>query len=216
MIHICVPVLKRYDLLREMIKSCMASNRRPDAYYIIDNGQNGHKLMSAIHDLDIYAKIHTPKIRPYGIAESWNWFIKHVPEERIITNDDIIFGPNSIELLLASTTELVRSEFGFACFVIRNSCVEKLGYFDEAISPGYGYYEDEDYLQRLDGRGTREPSARSEEVQCGAHHHHSATIQAMSHPELLEHHRKFLIAQRNYAEKWGLQEAFGLSKSVAS
>jgi len=207
-INICVPVLKRYDLLRELVKSCRSSNTRPDHYYIIDNGQNRPALMKALGDFDITIKVHTPT-KPLGVAESWNWFLAKVPEERVIVNDDITFGPDSLDLLLASSADLVwAAGCGFSCFVLRDSCVEKLGTFDETISPGYGYYEDEDYLQRLDGRGTRAPSATSESVSAGVKHYKSATLEASRHTELLEHHRKFKIAQANYAKKWGLEEAF--------
>lgn len=208
MINICVPVLRRYDLLREMVRSCRASNVQPDNYYIIDNGKNKHKLLQALGDLDLSVKVHTPA-ESLGVAASWNWFIRHVSEERVIVNDDITFGPDSLELLLASKADLVWAKgCGFSCYVLRDACVAKLGLFDEAISPGYGYYEDEDYLQRLDGRGTRAPSAVAEEVKCGVLHHKSATLQAASHAELLEHHRKFKIAQGNYVKKWALEEAF--------
>ena len=209
MINICVPVLKRYDLLRELIKSCLASNVRPDSYNIIDNGRNNHKLMQAIGDFDIGIKVHTPRV-PLGVAESWNLFIQRVSEERVIVNDDITFGPNSLETLVASKADLIHAHgCGFSCFVLRDSCVEKIGLFDEDISPGYGYYEDEDYLQRIDGRGTRAPSAVMEDVVCGVMHHKSGTLKATtSHTEMLEHHRRFKIAQGNYARKWSLEEAF--------
>ncbi len=208
MINICVPVLKRYDMLRRMVQSCQAGNTKPDAYYIINNGRNHQKLMEALGDFDISAKVHTPE-KPLGVAESWNWFINRVPEERVIVNDDIEFGPSSLDILLASEADLVWAKgCGFSCYVLRDSCVEKLGTFDETISPGYGYYEDEDYLQRLDGRGTRERSADAEEVDAGIIHHKSSTLAMASHSELLEHHRKFKIAQSNYARKWALEEAF--------
>lgn len=207
-VNICVPVLKRYDLLRKMVQSCQAGNLKPDAYYIINNGQSHEHLLTALGEFDIDAKVHTPTI-PKGVAESWNWFIDKVPEERVIVNDDIEFGPNSLERLLASSADLVwAAGCGFSCFVLRNVCVEKIGRFDEDISPGYGYYEDEDYLQRLDGRGTREPSAIAEEVVCGIVHHKSSTLEVASHAELLEHHRRFKLAQSNYAKKWSLEEAF--------
>lgn len=208
MINICVPVLKRYDLLRKMVQSAQAGNLKPDVYYIINNGGNHKRLMDALGDFDILARVHTPK-QPLGVAESWNWFINRVPEERVIVNDDIEFRPNSLEQLLASKADIVWAEgVGFSCFVLRDACVEKIGLFDETISPGYGYYEDEDYLQRLDGRGTREPSAISKTVQCGVIHHRSSTLQVATHVELLEHNRKFKIAQSNYAKKWSLEEAF--------
>lgn len=207
-INICVPVLRRYDMLRKMVQSAQAGNVKPDNYYIINNGCDHKKLLAAIGDFDISAKVHTPA-KPLGVAESWNWFINRCPEERIIVNDDVEFTPNSIELLVASKADLVWANgCGFSCFILRDSCREKLGLFDETISPGYGYYEDEDYLQRLDGRGTREPSAVAEEVRCGVVHHKSSSLQAASHVELLEHHRKFKIAQANYARKWSLEEAF--------
>ena len=208
MINICVPVLRRYDMLRLMVQSCHAGNVRPDCYYIIDNGRNQAALMRALQDFDILARVHTPT-RPMGVAESWNWFIDKVPEERVIVNDDVTFAPASLEMLVSSKADLVWAYgCGFSCFVLRDTCVAKLGKFDEAISPGYGYYEDEDYLQRLDGRGTREPSAIAEDVACGAVHHKSATLLAASHIELLEHHRRFKLAQANYAKKWQLEEAF--------
>lgn len=208
MINICVPVLKRYDLLRRMVVSCQAGNVKPDAYYIINNGQNRARLMHELGEFDISAKVHTPTV-PMGVAESWNWFIKKVPQERVIVNDDIEFAPNSLELLVASSAELVWAKgCGFSCFVIRDTCVEKVGLFDEAISPGYGYYEDDDYLQRLDGRGTRPAIAVAEAVECGVLHRKSSTLQVATHSEILEHHRRFKIAQTNYAKKWGLEEQF--------
>lgn len=206
MINVCVPVLRRYDLLRGMVQSCLAGTVRPECYYIVDNGQNGRRLMEALGDFDIVARVHTPK-KPLGVAESWNWFIRHVPEERVIANDDILFGPDSLRQMVASRASLVWAS-GFSCFLLRDECVAKLGTFDEEISPGYGYYEDDDYLQRLDGRGTRERATTAENVDCGVRHLKSQTLVAASHQEKLEHHRRFKIAQTNYAKKWSLEEAF--------
>jgi GT2 family glycosyltransferase len=208
MIHVCVPVLKRYDLLRKLLESLEASLVQPDCVFILDNGMNEDALSQATKHLGVPVIVDTPE-EPLGVAASWNWFIKTADEERIIVNDDVQFAPESLGLLLASKADLVWAEgLGFSCFVIRDRCVEKLGLFDETISPGYGYYEDEDYLQRLDGRGTRPPSAIAENVACGALHEHSATLKAALHDELLEHHRRFKIAQSNYARKWNIEEAF--------
>jgi hypothetical protein len=171
---------------------------------VINNGRDTQRLERAITASPVGVTVETPD-KPMGVAESWNWFIQHVPEDRVIANDDITFGMRSLEYLVDTPADLVWAKgCGFSCFVIRDSCVQKLGLFDESISPGYGYYEDEDYLQRLDGRGTREPSAIAKEVECGVWHHKSATLQAASHGELLEHHRRFLIAQGNYARKWNV------------
>lgn len=202
-INICVPVLRRYDLLRRLLESLQSSIVPITKVWIVDNGRDSARLGKALLDAPAETLVHTP-LEPMGVATSWNWFLRNVPEERIITNDDIIFAPKSVELIVGTPGDLVWAGFGFSCYLIRDSCVAKLGYFDEDISPGYAYYEDEDYLQRLDGKGTREPSARAENVDAGLLHTHSATLQAASHAEIMEHHRRFLIAQGNYAKKWGV------------
>lgn len=208
MINICVPVLRRYDLLERLALSLQQSRVKPDALYVINNGLNELALAPALRAAPCFTYVHTPA-HQLGVAESWNWFIDNVAAERIIANDDITFAPESIAKLLAPDAELIWADgVGFSCFVIRDSCVQKIGKFDEEISPGYGYYEDEDYLQRLDGRGTRTPSAKAVNVACGVNHYHSATLQAASHAEILEHHRKFKLAQSNYIKKWHLEETF--------
>lgn len=204
MIHVCVPVLKRYDLLAGMLRSLQRSTVLPDVIYVINNGQSENALTGALNDSPSKVFVKTPAV-PWGVAQSWNWFLDHVPEDRIITNDDVIFGPESLRRLQERDEELVFSQdCGFSCFLIRDSCVQKLGKFDETISPGYGYYEDCDYLQRLDGKGTREASARSTTIACGALHLKSQTLAASSVTEMREHHRRFKIAQTNYMRKWGI------------
>lgn len=211
MLNVCVPVLKRYDLLREMFFSLEKSTVAPDRVYIIDNGQDARRLKVVVDSVDLHTDIFTPDA-PMGIAESWNWFIQHVDEERLIVNDDILFSPLSIAEMLSQgrgadlvwASDMRGTSIGFSCFLLRDSCVEKIGYFDESISPGYGYYEDDDYLQRLDGRGTREPSARAVVAQCRVLHVKSATLKKYTNEEMAEHHRKFKLAQANYAKKWNV------------
>lgn len=212
MINICVPVLRRYDLLRDMLISLRGSTMPPHKVCIIDNGLSQTSVLGAIDGAVDRAvtviDVFTPR-EPMGVAASWNWFIQNIGEERLIINDDIVFAPTSLERIIDHDLDLAwAAGCGFACYLIRNRCIDKLGLFDETISPGYGYYEDEDYLQRLDGRGTREPSARAGNIECGIVHLKSATLQAATHLELLEHHRKFKIAQANYARKWHLEAAF--------
>jgi len=208
-LNICVPVLKRYDLLKRMLESLRGSTLPVSCVYIIDNGGDGKALGDAVSTTPVRYRIHVPPDGPYGVAESWNWFLINVDEERVIVNDDILFAKNSLEKLTASNADLIwAKDCGFSCFVLRDACVEKIGFFDEAISPGYGYYEDEDYLQRLDGRGTRPRSADADEVECGVQHLRSQTLAVASPKELADHHRRFKIAQRNYARKWGLEREF--------
>lgn len=203
--NVCIPVLKRYDLLRDLLVSLESSTIKSDIH-IIDNGRDSVRLHRALDGRT--ANIYVPDAA-MGVAESWNWFIDNVSEERVISNDDVTFAPDSLEKLTAPKADLIwAAGCGFSCFVIRDSCIAKIGMFDESISPGYGYYEDEDYLQRLDGRGTRTPSAVAAEVECGAIHAKSQTLSTNTSAEMEEHHRKFWIAQTNYINKWNLQREF--------
>ena len=208
MVNVCVPVLKRYDLLRKMVMSLERSTLPAQVLVINNGGMPDSVLRQAMVFWDVPFDVYTPPT-PLGVAASWNYFLKIVPEERVIVNDDIIFVPTSLERLLASKADLVWAKgCGFSCFVLRDSCIAKLGLFDEEISPGYAYYEDDDYLQRLDGHRTREPSAVAMEVECGVIHEVSGTLKVNTPAEMEEHHRKFKIAQGNYVRKWGLEEAF--------
>ena len=208
MINVCVPVLKRYDLLRELLASLAESLIEPSAVYVIDNGLNEAAVKRATDGFLFPIVIHTPEAN-LGVAASWNWFIENASEERVICNDDVTFAPDSLEKLIAPSADIIWAKgCGFSCFVLRDGCVEKLGVFDETISPGYGYYEDDDYLMRLDGRGTRPPKARAAEADCGVAHAKSQTLAARTPEEMEEHHRLFWIAQTNYVNKWGLQREF--------
>lgn len=180
----------------------------PAKVHVIDNGRMGEPLRDAIEAYGVPFDLYTPD-HALSVAESWNLFLGRVPEERVIANDDVVFAPDSLARLTAHSLDLAWAKgIGFSCFVLRDSCVAKLGLFDEAISPGYAYYEDDDYLQRLDGHGTREPSALAGEVECGVRHEVSGTLKVNTPEEMEEHHRKFQIAQGNYVRKWGLEEAF--------
>jgi len=78
--------------------------------------------------------------------------------------------------------------------------------FDETISPGYAYYEDEDYMQRVNGKGTRPSLVPCGHVECGVTHAvQSQTLKAATRKELGEHHRRFAIARANFAKKWGME-----------
>lgn len=199
-IHICVPVLRRYDLLRGMIESLKASTVKPACIYIINNGRDTDALHSAIPDTDFYFKVHTPE-RPMGIAESWNWFIRTVPEDRIITNDDIVFSFDSLEKIQAvdPSADLVWCS-GFSCYMLRQSGIDKIGLFDETISPGYGYYEDCDYIERI-----KLAEAKAIDVDSGVIHLGvgSATWRSGTPEQQAEHWARYTIARANFVKKWG-------------
>lgn len=193
-VHLCVPVLRRYDLLKNCIESALAGTVKPDKVWIIDNGQQ--TVANPTLTFDAHVSWLIPS-RNLGVAASWNWFIDNVPEERIISNDDVLFAPESIERIVATkgafVSPLAKENIAFSCFLIRDECVAKVGKFDETISPGYAYWEDVDYAWRMDAAGLDITG-----VECGVTHVGSASL-----VEDVEHHRKFMIAQNNFLKKHG-------------
>lgn len=193
MISVCVPVLKRYDLLSELLLSLASSTVQPNAVYIINNGEQHLESSS-----DVY--VHKPE-RPLGVAESWNWFLRNVPETRIICNDDIQFSPDSIKIIDETPGDFVfMNECGFSCFKITDECVAKVGEFDEEISPGYAYYEDVDYAYRMI---QVLPPERRPRIYAGIIHVGSSTWKSGTSDEQREHWRRFFLAKENFKKKWG-------------
>lgn len=207
-VNICVPVLKRYDLLADMLHGLKAqpdidwagSTLQPEAAYVLNNGRDETAALQATESLPFQVYIWTPVI-PMGVAESWNWFINNVPEERLITNDDVLFAPDSLQQIVDTPGDFVSPLLGqaYSCFLLRDSCVAKIGQFDEDISPGYAYFEDCDYSERMVEYGFRITHVEN----AGVVHLKSKTIEMNDSAEMQAHHRKFIIAQENFVRKWG-------------
>ncbi len=200
MLTLCVPTLNRYDLLRQMLFSAKAGTVKPDTIIVLNNGMDDHAVREAVKDLGIPTTAYTPE-KPMGLAASWNLFIKNTDEERLIVNDDILFGETSIERLVNTPGDIVTGLLptnACSCFVIRDSCVKNVGLFDETISPGYAYFEDCDYAFRLAERGEDFIG-----VECGIVHVGSQTLAKMTPQQREEHNRKYVIAQNNFLQKWG-------------
>jgi GT2 family glycosyltransferase len=183
------------------LKSLEQSTIVPEVY-VIDNGRQPDKMAVARHAINLVVFTHTPLEKPMGVAESWNWFIHNVPEDRIISNDDVLFAPESLQEIIDTPGDfispLAEEHNAFSCFMLRDSCVEKVGLFDENISPGYGYFEDCDYGERMLMAGVD-----LQGVRCGVRHLKSQTLRAANVLERNVHHRKFVKAQENYIAKWG-------------
>lgn len=195
MINLCVPVLRRYDLLRELLQSVMRGTVKPTTVSLLDNGQNWNELRRASQGINVNVEVFTPH-HPMGVAESWNWFLDNVPEKRVITNDDVIFAEHSLEEILKTGGLFVSPLAGtnaFSCFLITDECVRQTGKFDEDLSPGYAYFEDVDYAWRMEKQ-----NIPITPVECGVQHVGSASL-----VENDEHHKKFMIAQANFEKKWG-------------
>jgi len=202
-VHVCVTVFNRYDLLRKLVESLRMSHVVPVSLIVIDRG---HDLVSLNKALDGGIRCGTSIIQvnlPGNcLAAAWNWFITHVPEERVIASDDIIFFPETLSEFRNTPGDFVgveddKGSSHFACFLIRDSCVEKIGLFDESISPNYMYFEDCDYGHRM---------AMADIPLLGIRHLFHAKDQSLAvrtNEQLDEHNRMFLIARDNFVKKWG-------------
>lgn len=199
-VHLGVPVLRRYDLLRQLLLSAEASTVRPILTVIVDNGQKPEKIAEALQGLSLPIEVRTPDT-PLGVAASWNYLLARLPQERIITNDDITFTPEAIKEMCDTPGDLVFG-YGYSCFLLRDSAIAKVGLFDENISPGYAYWEDIDY----DMRARQVVRCGIPFVQvnapCTINHLGSQTNAVATPQEIQDHHRKFELAKSNFRKKW--------------
>lgn len=204
-INICIPVLNAYKQLAQCIESIENSSVIVDNIYIINNGTE------IIHNDKPYIHIHHSPFN-LGVAASWNWFLDNVQEYRIICNDDIIFERGSIERMIEcyDSNNLVfvnnsnnPQTNAFSCFLLPQNIIDRVGKFDEGISPNYGYFEDNDYYYRMSLQGFYI-------TQCDASVYHagSSTLRNFSHIQKESHHKRFRTARDNYVKKWGGEPGF--------
>jgi GT2 family glycosyltransferase len=177
---------------------------KPDKYYIIDNG--------AKFELnDFYASLgERLEVVNFGynlgVAGSWNKIIQNTTDIRVICNDDIEFFPDTLEILLNNfSPEMViypggmPSANAFSCYVMPTWVIEKVGYFDEDISPRYAYFEDNDYHRRMILHDIPLIGIPN----CRLGHAGSSTMSAFTKEQSRNHHEKFKLAEQHYVRKWG-------------
>jgi GT2 family glycosyltransferase len=207
LLNVCFPTLKRYDLLRESIETLERGEVRPTDIWVIDNGGGLISEPSLEFVGNFGIKHHYVKFGyNLGCAASWNWFAKNVPDQRIISNDDIRFQPDTLKLMslayddssILSPVSIIGSN-SFSCFTLPTKLYESVGEFDEKISPNYAYFEDVDYSRRLRLAGFNLLGIPS----CYVGHFGSSTLKSYTESELAAHHKKFRIARDNYVRKWG-------------
>jgi GT2 family glycosyltransferase len=199
MINVCIPVLNSYEELYKCIDSINNSSVKIDNIYIINNGEQN--IETHHNNVRIMSKGYN-----IGVAGSWNWFIDTAQEFRIITNDDIQFDENAIEEMIKNYAEdrLVFPCFknneasAFSCFLLPQNIINKIGKFDEWISPNYAYFEDNDYFYRMALAGFYT-------YQCSASVSHtgSSTLKNFDPAKERSHHQKFRFARDRYVSKWG-------------
>lgn len=213
-LYVCTQTVDRYECLAILIASCAASTRRPDAVFVVDHGYNEARVRRAVDPVRDGLEVNIITLEDPGCAHNGNWFLKNVPDDRVGVGDDFEFMPTALERLADTPGDFIipnpvsaREGTGMvnpsACALIRNSCVEKVGYFDECISPGYLYFEDPDYFRRMHLAGvlvTTQPTARVVHQHGGSQTYHSMRKNAENYRE---HCLRFWIASANYSWKWG-------------
>lgn len=205
-VNLCIPVLKRYDLLIKCMESAEAGTLKPDKYFIIDNGNN---LDYRTLPESFTNKIFIVKVRyNLGVARSWNWFFDNVPDHILISNDDIEFYEDSIEKLMSGYDENftiypAEGATSFACMAYPRKIINDVGYFDESLSPYYAYFEDNDFHYRMLQKGYNIKDVPG----CRVKHENSGTMKWYNSTELAMHHDKFRAARSRYIAKWGGEPA---------
>jgi GT2 family glycosyltransferase len=138
-----IPVLNRYDLLEESLKSIDFPIKE---ILIINNGLE--EYVPSRKDLNIRV-LNLPS--NLGMSGSWNLTIKLYPHEKywVFTSADTYWVPGSLEKLCSISNEhsLLTSDHGFSCFSIGEDVVRQVGLFDERFYPYL--FEDDDYRERL-------------------------------------------------------------------
>lgn len=161
-----IPVLNRFDLLQECIRTI---DVQVGVLLLIDNS-DGDELEDAIEDVvgqnESILKYHVIKpIVNSGVAASWNLIIKSWPDAPwwCIANADTVFGRGDLAVLSTTIRRYADDIFGipqwvgingdWRAFGITPSCIERVGWFDENFHPIY--CEDADYERRCTIEGVR-------------------------------------------------------------
>lgn len=204
MIRLCIPSLNRFDLLQCCIGSALEGTVVPDDIYVIDNSKGAYPER---WDKPYGGRVmvhYAPE--NYGVAKSWNMLAGIAFAHRaqcILSNDDIVFAPDTIERLLTVAESTPRAGIvsaiegqRFSLFWLNPIAYQEVGRFDEQFR--MAYFEDNDYAYRLKLAGWDLAVAPS-----AVEHFGSATLAAMT-PELLtQKHAAYAHNESYYIRKWG-------------
>lgn len=193
-----VPTLRRFDTLHKLIESAYSNTVKPDIFFVVDNSCGMFKYRGK-HPIIVYTA-------PFnlGVARSWNLIFRSFPDDFIIiSNDDVIFQPITIETIITvaqrESADIVFSEQNgnaFSLFHLNHTTWKELGGFDECFYPAY--FEDNDFFYRLKLSNKKIVSAELE-----YEHVQSGTIKSFSPREMELHHKQFNLNQQYYITKWG-------------
>lgn len=139
-----IPVLNRFDLLEE----CIRSIDYPIKDLLIIDNSGTYELPHGLYDGKVWV-LNMPA--NLGVAGSWNLGIKcfpHSPYWLFMSIDNHWMAGGLAEMeRLSGPANLVMSSVGWNAFSLGKDIVQRVGLFDENYYPAY--YEDTDYTERL-------------------------------------------------------------------
>ena len=207
---ICIPTLKRYDLL---VRLCLSLNSESCKdlklrICVLDNG--GGLLDSSLwrasqeHFVFSVPEVIVPSYN-FGVAGSWNFFLHHFGP-CIIANDDVVFARATIESFSAAAMAFPETIIfegkdpvaGFSTFYVKEPRVWlSNGGFDELFNPAY--FEDNDcrYRLHLMGRPVKRIYLN------GWHHDNSSTLLSSGTSYKRMHWCLYRRNRNYYLRKWG-------------
>lgn len=210
-INLCIPTLRRYDLL---LRLCTVIAKRIFPVYpnlcvhILDNGgllevsKECEDLNHISQQIPLY--IETPSYN-LGVPGSWNHFIRR-HGQCFVLNDDVLITAKSINSFLravsrepeATIFETDHPVAGFSMFFINKPELWlSMGGFDELLSPAY--FEDNDCRYRLRLAGCPVIKVRVDDWQ----HDNSSTLLTADQSYRRMHWCLYRRNKRYYIHKWG-------------
>jgi GT2 family glycosyltransferase len=154
-INLCIPTLRRLDLLINCIKTACSGTLLPTSIHIIDNGD----ICDALPKFTIPVRVFNPNGN-YGVARSFNRFMHNCNDYIIISNDDVTFLKDTIERLVnaaeSNPKELMfcpegPRDWNWSLFLQKKRSLMEIGSYDEFFYPAY--WEDSDYRWRMKLKG---------------------------------------------------------------
>lgn len=205
-VTLAVPHLRLHGLLQKFLESAERGTRKPDNYFVIDNGcQLGDKMARGEVVLPANTVVANHG-RHMGVAGAWNLALNTYPDWVIFSNDDVELHPDTIQSLVTAAEENADAEFifpqfnpgaMFCVFLIKHVVIDKIGGFDEQFHPAY--FEDNDFHHRMKKAGIREYQAPNASYD----HVVSATLKSFNEQEMAVHHEQFNNNRTKYIAKWG-------------
>ena len=196
MIMLAVPTIRRFSLAADCVWSALAGTVRPDRVLVIDQSGGACPPIPG-------AEMRLGR-QPQALTKAWNDAAAWADGDwLIITNDDVLFAPDTIERMVRAAEEAPRAGTvtcmpgqHFSCFLLRRAAYEAVGPFDEQFSPAY--FEDNDYTWRMRLAGWELVDAPT-----AVQHGKSASLPRESDALMQRHHQEFRANFERYTAKWG-------------